>query len=191
MFILKDICCSYYSASAMKCPICRVDSLKEINLCTGLLARQCDQCFGHWISSEQYWEWLDSHRPAHSVSSQNVDAQTVGSQSVKPAAVDLNIGSKLLPVADNGTANFCADCARLMRKARVGRGLSFYIDRCSYCHGVWLDQNEWDNLKTMELNGQIHYIFSDAWQFSVRQERPAPVRSSQLRSPKREDKASA
>lgn len=171
-----------YSATTMKCPICRIDSLKEINLDTGLLARQCNHCFGHWISSEQYWEWLDSRPPVCS-SAHRADSA--------PGPINLSVGSRLLPIADNRTANFCADCARLMRKARVGKGLSFYVDRCSYCHGVWLDQNEWENLKTMELHDQIHYIFSDAWQFSIRQERPAQARSSQLRSSKRKDKASA
>ncbi|MGB3786365.1 MAG: zf-TFIIB domain-containing protein [Phormidesmis sp.] len=145
----------------MKCPICRINSLKEISLDTGLLARQCDQCFGHWLSSEQYWEWLESHQPTRSMDS----------PSTKPVPVSLNTHRGLLPVADNETAIFCADCARLMRKAQVGKGLSFYIDRCSYCHGVWLDQNEWDNLKTMNFHSQIHYVFSDAWQFSVRHEK--------------------
>lgn len=165
----------------MKCPICHIDSLKEISLSTGLLARQCNQCFGHWISSLQYWEWLDSRQPNRSADSTNA----------RPVPLSFNVGSQLLPVADNGTANFCADCAHLMRKAKVGKGLNFYIDRCSHCHGVWLDQNEWENLETMDLHHQIHYIFSDAWQFRVRQERPASVRSSQLKSSKREDKASA
>ena len=160
----------------MKCPICRIDSLKEISLDTGLLARQCDQCFGHWISSEQYWEWLDSRVPTPSLNSQSAES----------GLVSLNTHRGLLPVADNETANFCADCARLMRKARVGKGFSFYIDRCSHCHGVWLDQNEWENLETVNLHDQIHYVFSDAWQFSVRHEKPEPRRVSN-----RENKASA
>jgi Zn-finger nucleic acid-binding protein len=60
-----------------------------------------------------------------------------------------------------------------MTKARVGRKLEFYIDRCSHCHGTWLDKNEWENLRQMDLHHQIHYIFSNAWQFSVRKEQRA------------------
>jgi Zn-finger nucleic acid-binding protein len=135
----------------MKCPICHSHSLSEVSLDTGLLAHQCTQCLGHWISSEDYWEWLDQRRPV----------------------MNLNTGGDLLPVVDNNTANFCADCARLMTKARVGRKLDFYIDRCSHCHGTWLDQNEWENLRQMDLHHQIHYIFSSAWQFSVRKEQRA------------------
>lgn len=140
----------------MKCPICKTHTLHEVSLDTGLTGKQCSHCFGHWISSEDYWEWLD-HREHQ---------QREG----KRPPINLNIGGSLLAVADNHTANFCADCSRLMTKARVGRGLNFYLDRCSHCHGVWLDQNEWENLKQRDLHHQIHYMFSSAWQFSVRKE---------------------
>ena len=113
----------------MKCPTCHTSSLGEVNLDTGLLARQCSQCFGHWISSENYWEWLDHREHQRRASSSRLSP--------------IILSDHLLPVADNATANFCADCARLMTKSKVGRGLSFYLDRCSHCHGVWLDQNEW------------------------------------------------
>ena len=142
----------------MKCPICNTDSLNEVNLSAGLLAHQCTHCFGHWIPSERYWDWLEGR---------NQDAQQSATQDCPP----INLSSGLLPVVDNTTANFCADCSRLMTKSKVGRGLSFYVDRCSHCHGVWLDQNEWENLVQMNLHHQIHYMFSRAWQFSVRQER--------------------
>lgn len=140
----------------MKCPTCHSHSLTKVNLDTGLLARQCSQCFGHWISSENYWEWLDYRER---------EAKEIGNL---PLLID-KVGS-LLPVVDNTTANFCADCDRLMTKAKVGRKLNFYLDRCSHCHGVWLDQYEWENLKQMDFHHQIHYMFSSAWQFSVRKE---------------------
>ncbi|MGC1305807.1 MAG: zf-TFIIB domain-containing protein [Phormidesmis sp.] len=141
----------------MKCPVCHCRSLNEVNLDTGLFAQQCNRCFGHWISSEDYWDWLEQ--------------RTQRKAGNPPAPVHLNVGSHLLPVVDNTTANFCADCSRLMTKAQVGRGLNFYLDRCSHCHGVWLDQNEWENLTQMDLHHQIHYMFSNTWQFSVRKEK--------------------
>ena len=143
----------------MKCPICHTESLNEVTLSTGLRAYQCTHCFGHWISSSHYWEWLDSRAQD--------EAQTVNQR----PPIHLKPNLSLLPVSDNNTANFCVDCGRLMRKEKVGRGLNFYIDRCSHCHGVWLDQHEWENLELMNLHHQIHYMFSKAWQFSVRQER--------------------
>lgn len=168
----------------MKCPICHSHSLTEVSLDTGLLARQCRQCFGHWISSQSYWEWLD-HRE-HQIKEHSrgqLEGQT-GGQTTHQPPISINEGGNLLPVADNTTANFCLDCDRLMTKAKVGRGLSFYLDRCSHCHGVWLDQNEWENLRQLELHHQIHYMFSSAWQFSVRKEgaiyqRRVPQQASQ------------
>ncbi len=141
----------------MKCPVCHTHSLNAVNLEVGLSAYQCNRCLGHWLPSESYWQWLDHRRQPQN-------------QSNRPAPIKLNVGQNLLPVADNSTANFCVDCARLMTKTRVGRGLNFYIDRCGYCHGVWLDQNEWENIQRMDLHHQIHYMFSSAWQHSVRHE---------------------
>ncbi len=155
MFITEDV--PHQPQLVMKCPTCHTHSLSEVSLDTGLLARQCTQCFGHWVPSENYWEWLDYREHALREQKQK-----------RPMLV---ISDRLLPVADNATANFCADCSRLMTKAKVGRGLSFYLDRCSHCHGVWLDQNEWENLKQLDLHHQMHYMFSSAWQFSVRKER--------------------
>ncbi|MGB3300773.1 MAG: zf-TFIIB domain-containing protein, partial [Phormidesmis sp.] len=121
----------------MKCPICRSHSLTKVSLDTGLLAQQCNQCFGHWISSENYWEWLD-HRE-HQIKERQGQSkgQPKGQANQQPPILINGLGN-LLPVADNTTANFCLDCDRLMTKAKVGRGLSFYLDRCSHCHGVWL-----------------------------------------------------
>jgi len=147
----------------MKCPICHTESLNEVSLTAKLQAYQCTHCFGHWIPSDYYWEWLDSLE-------QSKTQKLIPNQPPQPV-INLSTGTSLLPVVDNTTANFCADCSRLMTKTRVGRGLNFYVDRCSHCHGVWLDQNEWENLVQLDLHYKIHYMFSSAWQFSVRQER--------------------
>ncbi|MEM6449599.1 MAG: zf-TFIIB domain-containing protein [Cyanobacteria bacterium P01_D01_bin.105] len=143
----------------MECPICHKHSLHEVRLDTGLLAHQCHQCFGYWISSEHYWEWLQYREQEQRLS-----------PAPHPAVQRLATADSLPPVNDNSTANLCADCGRLMTKAKVGRGLNFYLDRCSHCHGVWLDQHEWDHLKQQDLHHKIHYMFSSAWQFSVRKE---------------------
>ncbi|MEO1635155.1 MAG: zf-TFIIB domain-containing protein, partial [Cyanobacteria bacterium J06631_9] len=159
MFIIKDGLTIYpLLVVTMKCPICHTPTLNPVNLSTGLAAHQCSQCFGHWISSDNYWQWLERRE------------QTEKEQPTKAVAnLDKSAtGNRLPPVVDNRTANFCADCKRLMTKTKVGRGLSFYIDRCSHCHGVWLDQNELENLIQKDLHHQIHYMFSSAWQFSVR-----------------------
>ena len=149
----------------MKCPICHTETLHEVTLSPGLHAHQCSNCFGHWISSERYWEWLDYR-----------EQEKAQASNARPP-IKLSPELSLLPVTENNKENFCADCSRHMRKTKVGRGLNFYLDRCSHCHGVWLDQHEWENLKLMDLHHQIHYMFSSAWQFSVRQERGTPQKT--------------
>jgi Zn-finger nucleic acid-binding protein len=58
----------------------------------------------------------------------------------------------------------CCECGKLMTRYRVGHGASFMLDRCAACGGVWLDANEWETLKRLNLSDQIHQIFSAAWQ---------------------------
>jgi Zn-finger nucleic acid-binding protein len=61
-----------------------------------------------------------------------------------------------------------------MTRYRVGHGASFVLDRCAACGGVWLDANEWETLKTLDLSEQMHQAFSAAWQAeNLRQERAA------------------
>jgi Zn-finger nucleic acid-binding protein len=55
-----------------------------------------------------------------------------------------------------------------MAKFKVGRSLDFSLDRCGQCGGIWFDKNEWEILEGMDLQGQIHLIFSDVWQHRVR-----------------------
>ena len=158
-----------------KCPTCHSHSLTDASLDAGLLARQCRQCFGHWISSKNYWKWLDDWE-------HEVKKQAKG-QAGNRVPLSINKVSSLLPVTDNTTANFCADCDRLMTKAKVGHGLNFYLERCSHCHGVWLDQHEWENLRQMELHHQIHYMFSSAWQFSMRKEQSVQKACTSQKTP--------
>ena len=57
-----------------------------------------------------------------------------------------------------------------MLRYRVGRGLSFYLDHCGSCNGVWFDRNEWEALKQRNLHDEVHLVFSNAWQNQLRQE---------------------
>jgi Zn-finger nucleic acid-binding protein len=133
----------------MHCPVCQIPELNKSRLEEFLTTRTCQSCSGQWLSSHDYWHWLEWH---HETPAMKV------------------VSDESLPLADNPRAIFCPDCNHLMRKAKVGHGIDFYLDRCSTCGGVWFDQNEWETLYQRNLHNVVHLIFSDAWQAQLRQE---------------------
>lgn len=65
---------------------------------------------------------------------------------------------------------FAPKCRRILVKYKVGRNIPFKIDRCGNCAGVWLDENEWETLKSRNLHDEINKIFTDHWQEKIKQE---------------------
>ena len=136
----------------MHCPCCQTSTLKRAQLDESLAVHACGSCSGQWISSYDYWHWLEWQ---------------ASSGPVKPCTnADL---SDAMPVSDNRRASFCPECNHLMRRAKVGHGLEFYLDRCSHCGGTWFDQGEWELLKAHNIHDKVHLVFSEPWQSQLRQ----------------------
>lgn len=136
----------------MRCPCCQTSTLKRARLDEYLAVHACDSCEGQWVSSYDYWHWLEWQ---------------ASSGPVKQATtVDL---SDKIPVSDNRRASFCPECNHLMRRAKVGHGLEFYLDRCSHCGGNWFDKGEWEILKAHNIHDKVHLVFSEPWQSQLRQ----------------------
>jgi len=136
----------------LHCPLCKQQLVEQtdIPLENKLKSLACPGCGGNWIDAGSYWTWLES-RP-------KPDA----ADAIPPADA-----AKLLPVADSGPGKFCPRCGRFLARAKPGHGLEFVLTRCGGCGGIWLDANEWANLKTIGLHERIHLIFSDSWQAEV------------------------
>ncbi len=133
----------------MRCPLCKNTSLSFKSLEEHLIAKECDKCGGLWLSSKEYWKWLKKDKPA---------------LPEKPFAdVDYD-------VTDSQTPKICADCGHIMLRFKVGHGISFYLDHCNSCNGVWLDKNEWESLKSRNLHDDLHRIFTTPWQDQLRAE---------------------
>ncbi|MFW6357853.1 MAG: zf-TFIIB domain-containing protein [Chroococcales cyanobacterium] len=130
----------------MKCPVCKTVDLNPITLEKHLAAHTCKHCEGNWISSEDYWQWLDQHGT---------------SLAEKPPEVFFDI-------EDTEKAKLCPNCQRILVKYKVGHGVNFFIDQCGHCNGIWLDKHEWDALKTRNLHDEIHHFFTQQWQKEVR-----------------------
>jgi len=137
-----------FEGDTMLCPICKNYSLVAEEIETGLPSLRCPQCKGRWIASYQYWKWKES-------SGKNLLNQNFSKEGD-------------LPVNDNTAAKLCPECGHFLRRFPVGKGVSFGLDHCGNCGGMWFDANEWDVLRRQGLHVDVHKIFSEIWQNQVR-----------------------
>ena len=131
----------------MNCPVCKTSTLAAHELSANLTSQKCATCGGQWISSFEFWKWLEGDR---------IHTQET------PAACDLSAVSN-----ETVSAKICPECGHFLSKFKVGHSLGFSLDRCGNCGGTWFDRNEWEILQSSELRSQIHLIFSAAWQQQV------------------------
>ena len=130
------------------CPACGVRTLERAELQPLLPCFRCPRCAGQWIRGEHYFRWLEHPDRKHT----DVNPNVVGEPH------------------DSKRAMICPECGKLLSRYRVGHGVSFSIDRCAGCGGIWLDANEWETLQQHHLEDRIHMIFSTAWQGQILRE---------------------
>ncbi|MFZ5988272.1 MAG: zf-TFIIB domain-containing protein [Bacillota bacterium] len=133
----------------MMCPICKTVRLESIELVDDLKVFTCTVCGGNWLRYDNYWMWY--------LNNKEIDEKE---KEIK----------NYLPVPDSKQAKICPDCGRILIKYKVDNRLDFYIDNCGGCNGIWLDKNEWENLKLNSLHNQIHSFFTKPWQKKLREE---------------------
>ncbi len=134
----------------MFCPLCKHTTMHRNQLEENLIAFECGHCSGRWISSYQYWKWKE--------------------QSGKSLLEKSTSEIEEIPVNDNLKAKLCPECGHFLRRFPVGSKVSFSLDHCGNCGGMWFDKNEWEILKSLGLHDDVHRIFSEIWQSQVRQE---------------------
>jgi len=133
----------------MNCPVCTSLTLSRTDLDENLPAYSCSGCGGAWLSSREYWRWLDSHGPALPETPPQLTAITA---------------------ADSPKVKICPECRRLMLRYNVGHGTGIALDQCPACNGIWCDRGEWDLLKSRNLHDEVHLVFTAPWQTAVRKE---------------------
>ena len=131
----------------MLCPLCKTQAISVVALEPDLPGCACSACGGVWVSRANYDAWRVK----------------------QPATIPENPAAVAMAVSDTHTAKICPECQHLLLPYRVGHGLSFSIDYCGACGGVWFDQHAWEAIKAKNLHGDLHDIVSEHWQVAVRQ----------------------
>lgn len=136
----------------MLCPVCKAESLQSVKLSDGPWAHCCSHCQGHWITAEEYWQWLQNHG--------DTLPEKAPSNTAPP------------PVEDENTrrVKLCPNCDRLLAKYRLHTELPFRLDHCGHCGGIWLDSQEWDALKDRNLHDEIYQLITPHRQKQLQQE---------------------
>jgi Zn-finger nucleic acid-binding protein len=131
----------------MNCPVCKDVGLQPRDLGERLPGHGCGRCGGTFIRSTDYQEWLRRHG---------------ANLPERPPTASLPVP------ADTHQVKVCPACGHLMGRHHVGHEISFAIDHCDACQGIWLDRSEWEILVARGLHDDLHLMFSQAWQRAVR-----------------------
>jgi Zn-finger nucleic acid-binding protein len=134
------------------CPLCKI-GLTHTRLAEDLPAYQCQQCGGMWLSADEYLAWR------------------VNYPYVSAEALDIEQEFEVpYLIADNNQPLFCPDCGRFLRRFEIWPNITFHLDRCSTCNGIWFDQHEWETLQEQHLHYHLNVFFSAEWQAKMKNE---------------------
>ena len=120
--------------------------MEKISLEEGLIAYQCSETKGVYITQHNYWMWLKkqperlNHMPVIELTNSVVESEAV--------------------------AKICPETGTIMMRCKVGYDFKFSIDR-SRTGGIWLDAGEWEALKSRNFHDELHLIFTEPWQSKV------------------------
>ncbi len=134
----------------MRCPICQV-LLERIELLQASLpAYHCPNCDGIWISANEYLRWRQAQGPTP-LPERTADVSNI-------------------PQIDIPQVKLCPADGHFLRRYQVLANEPFFLDRCTYCNGVWFDKGEWDVLVARNLHDKLNQFFTRPYQTQVQQD---------------------
>ena len=137
----------------MHCPKCKNVMLLDGSLDGKFAVKYCQECKGTWIPASEYEAW-QAHQPY---------------TPVVPASLSQPLNVNFVQSPFDTKAALCPECQRYLSRAKVNLKTPFYVERCTYCRGIWCDYGEWDVLERLGLHTTIEQLFSNEWQTQVRE----------------------
>ena len=132
----------------MRSPIFPDISLESSEIEPGLTAWECPQSHGFWIPLASYHAWKERGK---------LESRPLPDGCAAVLADD-----------SHRRALLCPESGQMLIRYKVGHGLKFHIDLSPVTGGVWLDQGEWEALKSKGLHSQLNLIFTSSYQRQVR-----------------------
>lgn len=129
----------------MACPSCGGD-FKKYQLDEYLLGESCIKCNGVSFSLSDYLYYLSRSSAVNE---------------------DLDKSQNIEMDEDTKTALRC-NCGQLMSKYKISHESDRRVDNCSACQTIWLDNGEWQYLRSNNLHRVINKIFTDPYQRNIR-----------------------
>jgi len=135
----------------VKCPKCKTENFLARQLSDFLVAKNCAECEGNWITGADYEAWQRHYQ----------------TPPMKPESLPTSIEAVFSVSQYDTKAALCPECNRYMPRAKVNSTTPFYLDRCASCAGIWCDSEEWEILEHLGLAVTIPQLFSNEWQMRV------------------------
>ncbi len=136
----------------LNCYTCNDRPLKLYKLDFGLPALRCETCEGTYIDLLTYRMWLEDN--AGRLNDKNVNNQ------------DFDVTE----LENTETGISCQRCNKYMDKYRINSELENTINVCHTCDDVWLDRDEWQLLKHLNVLDKLTDVMSDDWQNTLKHE---------------------
>jgi len=120
-----------------------------------LAAHCCPECEGVWIPPDKYATWQ----------AETADTALGISDLPLPSSADVDYQ----PSPYDGRAGLCPQCGFYLVRARINlKSVSFFVERCPGCNGIWCDRGEWPVLEQLNLASYVPLLFTEEWQAHVR-----------------------
>lgn len=132
----------------MKCTSCKQGDLRPIRLDDLFPAFECEYCKGNLVFIHDYLRWMENN-------------DQVG--------FTANTDDNCVEAEETSKAMICPKTGNLMLKYRISAKTTHRIDLSPSINAAWLDEGEWELLKSEGLAGKLNHIFTDAWQRKVRE----------------------
>ena len=143
------------------CPQCDHSVLVHTLLTDNLAGYSCGKCLGTLVSLVAYRAWRE-HSAREALTSTPV------------AEPDIN-------APDSVGAKKCPKCRSLMSKYRINADKTNRLDYCPHCEEIWLDDGEWRLVEGLVASGEFTKVFTQAWQYAVREGITTAMEEQRLR----------
>ena len=80
---------------------------------------------------------------------------------------DLSIDEDTVVMGEDSKGAMLCSCGQIMTKYRISHESARKLDYCASCQSIWMDEGEWEYLRTNNLHRSINTIFTDSWQRNI------------------------